>query len=285
MMRRLINRISIGQTGLSLGLILFAFLPTACSLLPESLFRDEVGIRILLEPSVEVDDDIMQTSRDIIESRIAGLALDELNDASVFVSGNQIIVEYTVYEGDETVVSDLVLDTVSSVGLLEFVDFSGISSDIGVGDCIFTTEQVRLMADIQSSGNEDFQLWADCDPIGTDGTPDGPPFTTVMTGSGLEDAQATIEPNGTRWEVAFNLTHEGSQIFGDHTEANVGQRMAIVLDGVVVSAPIINARITDEGVIQGTFTCEEAESLAAQLRFGSLPVPFDVVAYDIVAID
>jgi preprotein translocase subunit SecD len=50
-----------------------------------------------------------------------------------------------------------------------------------------------------------------------------------------------------------------------------------------VSAPVINGRIVGEGVIQGTFTREEAESLAAQLRIGTLPVPLEVIAYDIVS--
>ena len=116
-------------------------------------------------------------------------------------------------------------------------------------------------------------------PIGRDGVPNGIPFTTVMTGGGLDDAAAITTQLG-GWEVSFVLTNEGSQVFGAHTSANVGQPMAIVLDGVVLSAPTINAAITDSGVIQGNFTQEEAESLAVQLRYGALPVPLEVSAFD-----
>jgi preprotein translocase subunit SecD len=276
--------VSISRLGFSLSLIVFVLIPTACSLLPESLFREEVGIRILLESTVRVDDATMQVTRDIIEHRINDLSFEGLIDASVSVSGNRIIIELTVDEDDEMFVSDIVLDTVSSLGLLEFVDFTGIPSSIGVGNCIATTEQTRILAEMQVN-DEDFQMGDDCIPIGVDGTPNGPPFTTVMTGSGLDDVQAVIEPNGTRWQIAFTLNEEGNKIFGDHTAANIGQRMAIVLNGVVVSAPVINARIVGEGVIQGTFTRDEAESLAAQLRFGTLPVPLEVIAYDVVALE
>ena len=118
-------------------------------------------------------------------------------------------------------------------------------------------------------------------PLGQDGTPDGQPFRTVMTGSGLEDAVAVNagQLQGGNY-VSFVLTDEGSDIFGAHTEANRGQQMAIVLDGVVISAPSINDVITGSGQITGNFTNQEAEVLAVQLKYGALPVPLDVVAFD-----
>ena len=57
---------------------------------------------------------------------------------------------------------------------------------------------------------------------------------------------------------------------------NIGQRLAIVLDGNVKSAPVVNDKITYEGTITGTFTPEEAKDLALVLRSGSLPVPVAV---------
>lgn len=272
------------------------------------------GSRVLLRSAIgDTEDDQMEVARDIIENRVNGLGLSE---AGVDLSGSRIIVELPGVNDRE-----LALETVQGTGLLEFVDFSNVPSTIGEGDCIITTEQLRIQAerdaaqgdDIeldtptdndvqpdteatpnpqifgkvtspsvtsrgQEGGDEDEEITQPC--IGVDGTPNGQPFTTVMTGSGLDDAQAQIQPNGTRWEVAFSLNSEGNELFGNHTGNNIGQRMAIVLDGEVLSAPVINGRITGQGVISGTFTSDEAKSLAVQLRYGSLPVPLEVAAFD-----
>jgi preprotein translocase subunit SecD len=71
--------------------------------------------------------------------------------------------------------------------------------------------------------------------------------------------------------VNFSLTAEGGRLFGDATGNNIGSSLAIVLDGKVVSAPRINNRITDSGLIEGGFTQKEVEDLSAVLRSGALP--------------
>ncbi|MGH9381067.1 MAG: protein translocase subunit SecD [Thermoanaerobaculia bacterium] len=71
--------------------------------------------------------------------------------------------------------------------------------------------------------------------------------------------------------VNFSLSHEGGQRFAALTQANIGRGVAIVLDGNVVSAPRINSRIADSGIIEGGFTQQEAEDLATVLRSGALP--------------
>jgi preprotein translocase subunit SecD len=74
------------------------------------------------------------------------------------------------------------------------------------------------------------------------------------------------------------LTPEGSQIFSAYTTAHVGDILAIVLDKKVISAPRINDANTEgRGSITGNFTSEEANKLAIQLRYGSLPIPLKVV--------
>jgi preprotein translocase subunit SecD len=71
--------------------------------------------------------------------------------------------------------------------------------------------------------------------------------------------------------VNFSLNPAGAEVFGNVTGSNIGTGLAIVLDGRVVSAPRINARITNEGVIEGGFSQQEAEDLATVLRSGALP--------------
>lgn len=269
------------------------------------------GSRVLLKSAIgDVGEDEIKVARDIIERRVNGLGLSE---AVVQTQGSsRIIVELPGVSDRE-----LALSTVQETGLLEFVDFANLSFVPSEGDCIVTTEQLRIAQEraaaeaaerqsqpsitptatpelktqilgkyappshtprpSQTGGNE---KCANGQPVGMNGQPDGPAFRTVMTGSGLSDAAAIIDPNGVRWQVNFTLTSEGSTIFAAHTAANVGQQMAIVLDGVVLSAPVINQAITGSGVIQGSFTRDEARSLAVQLRYGALPVPLDVEAYD-----
>ena len=74
-----------------------------------------------------------------------------------------------------------------------------------------------------------------------------------------------------RWETNFVLTQDAAKRFERYTGANIGNRAAIVLDGVVISAPTIQSKISDNGVITGASTQEEAADLALNLRAGSLP--------------
>ena len=101
-------------------------------------------------------------------------------------------------------------------------------------------------------------------------------FETVMTGDILRNALATQGQLG-QWEIGFELTGDGSDEFYAYTRDHVGEPLVIVLDGVVLSAPVINAAIQDNGVITGQFTNEEADSLAVQMRYGALPVALNIV--------
>ncbi|MEM4407433.1 MAG: protein translocase subunit SecD [Candidatus Caldarchaeum sp.] len=97
-----------------------------------------------------------------------------------------------------------------------------------------------------------------------------------VTGEYLSDARLTFDTYG-RPAVGFGFRGEGATKFGELTEKNIGRRLAIVLDGVVKSAPTINDRITSSGIITGRFTLDEARDLALVLRSGALPVPVDIL--------
>ncbi len=100
----------------------------------------------------------------------------------------------------------------------------------------------------------------------------------VMSGDNLVDAQPSIQNQLNEPSVSFTLNRLGAQKFGRATTDNVGKRLAIVLDGKIVSAPNINEPITSgNGVISGNFTFQEATDLALLLRSGALPTPLDVV--------
>lgn len=99
----------------------------------------------------------------------------------------------------------------------------------------------------------------------------------AMTGQDIADAYQSFDERQ-KPAVAFSLNRRGSALFERITGENVGKRMAIVLDGVVHSAPVIQNRIGGgRASITGSFTIEEANDLALVLRAGSLPAPVTVL--------
>jgi len=98
----------------------------------------------------------------------------------------------------------------------------------------------------------------------------------TVDGSRLEDAQPTFQDG--RPVVSFRFDAVGGQRFGEATRANVGRRLAIVLDGKVISAPVIrDAILGGSGIISGSFTAQQAQDLALLLRAGALPAPLTVI--------
>jgi protein-export membrane protein SecD len=100
----------------------------------------------------------------------------------------------------------------------------------------------------------------------------------IMSGENLMDAQPNINNQNNEPTVSFTMDRLGAQKFGRATTDNVGKRLAIVLDGEIVSAPSINEPITSgSGMISGNFSFQEATDLALLLRSGALPTPLSVV--------
>ena len=94
-----------------------------------------------------------------------------------------------------------------------------------------------------------------------------------LTGEILKSATAQFDQNVNTWLVRFTLTDQGSNAFDQLATKYVGRQVAIVLDGVVKSAPgIEEEKFGGQGQITGDFTEREAKDLALVLRFGALPV-------------
>jgi len=93
---------------------------------------------------------------------------------------------------------------------------------------------------------------------------------SVITGRDLRNARRSQDQYG-QPAVSFTLNPEGAKKFGGYTNAHIGDRMAIVLDNKVRSAPVIRGHITDSGIIEGNFSMQGAEDLALVLRAGALP--------------
>jgi len=140
---------------------------------------------------------------------------------------------------------------VLAIGLLEFVDFG--ATPIPSGTIVATDFDSTFLKQ-----------------------PDGTKWHTVMTNAEIEETVVSRDVLENP-AVNFTLTLEGKEIFLDYTTNNVGKYLGIVLDKVVISSPVVNQPITDgSGIIQGGFSQEEAEDLAAYLKMEPLPVPLIV---------
>ena len=95
--------------------------------------------------------------------------------------------------------------------------------------------------------------------------------TAVVTGRDLRDARAQQSGQSFGWETYFVLTQDAAKRFEAFTGSHVGDRLAIVLDRQVLSAPNIKSKISDNGVIEGLSGHDEAADLALNLKSGSLP--------------
>jgi len=96
-------------------------------------------------------------------------------------------------------------------------------------------------------------------------------------GENLIDAKASFDPQQGH-AVSFRFDTTGAQKFGKATTDNVGKRFAVILDGVVITAPVINSAITGgSGIITGNFSSQEATDLAVLLRAGALPAPLKII--------
>jgi len=100
---------------------------------------------------------------------------------------------------------------------------------------------------------------------------------TLLTGSAIKDARVQIGQWGQPY-VAIDFNSKGAKKFAELTGRHVGERLAIILDNVVQSAPVIKTRITGgKAVIEGNFTMQEANKLRIVLKSGALPVPFNMI--------
>jgi preprotein translocase subunit SecD len=179
-----------------------------------------------------------------------------------------------------------VVASLQQTGLLEFVDMG--TTPVAAGSIIQTDYLTSAstngtLTPVAVTETEIPTMEASVTPATSatvEPTPTATPETiyhTVMTGASLDTVNVqTGSVSG--FVIAFTLKSDASTMFADYTGSHINQTLAIVLDKRVISTPTINDQITGgQGIIQGSFTQESANTLAIQLRYGSLPVPVKVV--------
>jgi preprotein translocase subunit SecD len=101
---------------------------------------------------------------------------------------------------------------------------------------------------------------------------------TELSGSEVSDARVSIDSRYNEYAVTLKFNNKGARKFDKLTAAHVGERFAIILEGVIQSAPVIRERIAGgTAQITGSFTSQDARDLAIVLRAGALPAPVKVV--------
>jgi len=101
---------------------------------------------------------------------------------------------------------------------------------------------------------------------------------TDLTGADLAESSVSFDKTTGKPSVSLNFTSEGGEKFAKITEENIGKPVAILLDNQIVSAPVVQEKITGgQAQITGSFTLDEAKKLSIQLNAGALPVPVKLV--------
>jgi protein-export membrane protein SecD len=102
---------------------------------------------------------------------------------------------------------------------------------------------------------------------------------TELTGKYLKRSSIEFNQNDGTPYVSLDFNEEGAKLFAEITERNIGKPVAILLDGVVISAPNVNEKITGgKAMISGSFTVDEVKSLVKRLNSGALPVPISLIS-------
>lgn len=210
-----------------------------------------------------ISDENMETSRDIIESRVNALGASE---ATVQRQGNnQILVQIPGLSDTEEA-----LNTIGKTGKLEFARLDS-----------FTDETVRNQIDSGQITTENTYTddYGNSLPAGTethlkveDGT-----YTPIVTGANIERVSISLPEGSVDWAVDVQLDAEGSEAFAQASRDLVADhgKIVIILDNEVNSAPAVQSEIPNGQVqITGGYTQDGAKALKTVLESGSLPVSF-----------
>ncbi len=196
---------------------------------------------------------LMERAELIITNRVNGLGVKE---ATVQQQGSDaLLIQIPGIDDPQEA-----LDVLGSTGQLEFVNVASI------------TDSATIAALSSSTGGAGVQL--DMDKYKE---------AVFMTGDVVTDSSVSQDPNTAQIVVNLTMNPEGTTKWGEFTSQNVGRQVAIVLDGTVQSAPVVNEPILDGRTqISGDFTAEDAKRLQTVLQTGALPVSLEALESRIV---
>ena len=243
------------------------------------------GVEVVLRPADEVSDEQFERAIEIIRNRVDAIGVAE---PDITRQGNQVIIQLPGVKDKQRAV-DLIgqtaeltfrpVVTIFDAGdpnqlaaVQQLVQGSVENSDSANPDELSQSEPSLTLSDVLTPPDKD-EASESVVLLGSEGQTGFVLSPAALTGEVIDEAAATFQGE---WIVNVSFNEEGSLLFDQMAAANYQKQVAIVLDGVVESAPTINATEFDgQAVISGTFDEEEAKNLALVLRFGALPVEFE----------
>lgn len=247
------------------------------------------GVEVVLRPADEVSDEQFERAIEIIRNRVDAIGVAE---PDITRQGMQVVIQLPGVKDKQRAV-DLIGQTAElrfrpvlqlfdptdpgQLSVIEAAMNPGQDGDTGNEGSVETTEpelpdRPASLSDVLTPPQED-EASATVALLGSTGQTGFVLAPAALTGVVIEEAAATFQG---QWIVNVSFNDEGAMLFDQMAVANYERQVAIVLDGVVESAPTINAtEFNGQAVISGSFTEAEAKNLALVLRFGALPVEFE----------
>lgn len=222
-----------------------------------SLGEGKYGLTLKESVRRDIEDNAINQSVEVIRNRIDKYGVAEPVIHRQGLGSNKIVVELPGVE-DPTEVKRLIGKAAQLEWRQEVEPVGGLSSRQAVVD--FFKGQVPADVEIVQGSSEKYggERWFALKSV------------APVTGSDIQEVRVGSDSFG-RAVVDFQLTPMAGRKFKEFTAANIQNRLAIVLDSVVITDPVINAEIEDKGVIEGNFTQREAKELVFQLKSGALP--------------
>ena len=246
------------------------------------------GVEVVLRPTAEVSDEQLERAIEIIRNRVDAIGVAE---PDITRQGSQVVIQLPGVKDKQRAV-DLIGQTAELrfrpvINVFDSTDPSQLAAVKQVinpqqdsdsdGNSVETTEPAVpdipvSLSDVLTSPQED-EASATVVLLGTDRQTGFLLAPAALTGEVIEEAAATFQG---QWIINVSFNDQGALLFDQMAAANYERSVAIVLDGVVESAPTINAtEFNGQAVISGSFDEAEAKNLALVLRFGALPVEFE----------
>ena len=214
------------------------------------------------------DDDALQAAAEVVEARLKALGVDYV---SVSTSSETDAERAILVEIDAENLTPRVIELLTQPGYLELVDASNLELNADtVGALIWTTgQEQRLTALADSPAEPEIPEGALLDPD-TDQA-----FETVLDGTAVTSAEVLLDDNSGLWLIEVTLSDEGAAVIEAFSAGHVGDALAIVVDGAILSLPVLQSEISSPLWLQGNYTEAEVRELAAQLGSGPLPVSLE----------
>lgn len=227
----------------------------------------------------EINSNAIQSTLKIVRNRIDSLGVSEPIVQQQGIAGDRILIQLPGVE-DPTRVKDII----RTEAMLEWKVMT-YPPQFAANRCAsnwrppFPATEDEVIAELGGQLPEDTELYPESVLL-NDGTSTTRwwPLKRISTvqGNDLRNANRDADQWGDP-TVAFELTQDAGRRFEAATRENIDCIMAIVLDGKVISAPVIESTIRDQGIIRGGFDITGAEDLALQLKSGAIPVKVDII--------